>query len=96
VGVLSQFRSPLAAAAGAEVRRGVTVTKVSPGAPPTVDAQSADGLETFEARLVCRASPTALAPTSSASDPTALPTSARAFGSSAAKRTPAFAPAPAG
>jgi menaquinone-9 beta-reductase len=42
----------LAATAGAEVRRGVTVTKVSPGSPPTVHVQGDSNDQTYGARLI--------------------------------------------
>jgi 2-polyprenyl-6-methoxyphenol hydroxylase-like FAD-dependent oxidoreductase len=43
----------LAAAAGAEIRRGVRVTRVDPGAPARVTIENEDGAEeTLEARLV--------------------------------------------
>jgi 2-polyprenyl-6-methoxyphenol hydroxylase-like FAD-dependent oxidoreductase len=41
-----------AAQAGAEVRRGVRVRNVNPGAPPTVEVESGNGTETVSARLV--------------------------------------------
>jgi 2-polyprenyl-6-methoxyphenol hydroxylase-like FAD-dependent oxidoreductase len=41
-----------AAVAGAEVRRGVTVTEVRPGASPTATFSHDGGLDTIEARLI--------------------------------------------
>jgi len=38
--------------AGAEVRRGATVTGVQPGSPPTVDVRNGDGHTTLSARLI--------------------------------------------
>jgi 2-polyprenyl-6-methoxyphenol hydroxylase-like FAD-dependent oxidoreductase len=42
----------LAVDAGADVRRGVTVTQVSPGKPPTVSVQADGSADTIHARLV--------------------------------------------